>query len=83
MRRRGFVGCPSCKILGGCHSAKGLVGSKCVEFVGEGIEPWVEVLKVVGLDLVEEEVGVVSGGAAIGLSAGPLGNRAVNCLTVG
>ena len=47
MRRRGFFGCVSGKVLGGGVSAKGLVRFEGVEFIGEGVDPSVDVVEVV------------------------------------
>ena len=51
MRRLGIVGCSLSKVLGGCLSAKGLMRPEGVELVGEGVEPSVGVLEVVGVEL--------------------------------
>ena len=48
MRRLGFAGCDLSKVFGWCLSAKGLVRPEGVELVGEGIDPSVDVVEVVG-----------------------------------
>src|SRR2546430_2688071 len=44
MREGGLVGLAGCKVLFGCFSAKGSVGSVGVVAMLEGVDEWVEVL---------------------------------------
>ena len=66
MRREGFFGWVFSKVLDGGMSSKGLVRSKGVEFVGEGVDPSFDVVEVV-VGQVPCGVELVSSGAVVAL----------------
>ena len=64
MRRRGFFGCVFGKVLDRGMSAKGPVRSEGVEFIGEGVDPSVDVVEVV-VGQVPYGVELASSGAVV------------------